>query len=140
MNPLGAKDFSVAGIDPSDKDGVAAIREVPVQGLYMPDRLNAYTVRGETYLVSANEGDAREWGSYVEPVRLKDLGKKGLAPVCADSPAAALRGDADLGRLNVTTASGLSDDGTCYEELYVRGGRAAAARSLSWRCLRSGTR
>ncbi|WP_125777871.1 choice-of-anchor I family protein [Antribacter gilvus] len=126
IRSLGAKDHSVVGqgIDPSDKDGVAAIREVPVQGLYMPDGLTAYSVRGETYLVSANEGDAREWGDYAEPVRVKSLGKKGVPPVCAGSPAAGLLGDADLGRLNVTTASGLSDDGTCYEELYSFGSRS----------------
>ncbi|PFG44544.1 hypothetical protein ATJ88_3271 [Isoptericola jiangsuensis] len=123
---LGATDHSVAGqgIDPSDKDGVADIRTVPVKGLSMPDTIASYEVRGETYLVTANEGDAREWGDYVENARVKDLGKKGLAPVCADSPAVALLGDADLGRLNVTTASGLRADGTCYEQLYSLGGRS----------------
>lgn len=126
LEPLGTKDFSVAGIDPSDKDGTAAIRPVPVRGLYQPDGLAAYRVRGETYLVSANEGDAREWGSYAEPARVKDLGRKGLPPVCAGSPAAGLRGDADLGRLNVTTASGLSDDGSCFAELHAFGGRSFA--------------
>ena len=123
---LGSKDHSVPGqgIDPSDKDGVAAVREVPVRGLYMPDGIASYTSRGETYLVTANEGDAREWGDYVEPARVKDLGDDDLAPVCADSPAAGLLGDADLGRLNVTTASGLRADGSCYEELYAFGGRS----------------
>ncbi len=33
----------------------------------MPDGLNAYRANGQTYLVTANEGDAREWGDYVEP-------------------------------------------------------------------------
>jgi len=123
---LGAKDHSVPGqgIDPSDKDGEAAIREVPVQGLYMPDGITSYSARGTTYLVTANEGDAREWGDYAEPARVKDLGDDGLAPVCADSPAASLLGDADLGRLNVTTASGLSADGSCYEQLYAMGARS----------------
>ncbi|MFE7406464.1 choice-of-anchor I family protein [Isoptericola sp. NPDC057559] len=123
---LGSKDHSVPGqgIDPSDKDGVAAIREVPVHGLYMPDGIASYTSHGRTYLVTANEGDAREWGDYAEPARVKDLGKGGLAPVCADSPAFGLRGDADLGRLTVTTASGLRADGSCYEQLYSFGGRS----------------
>ncbi|MFI2102835.1 choice-of-anchor I family protein [Isoptericola sp. NPDC019693] len=123
---LGSKDHSVPGqgLDPSDKDGGAAVREVPVRGLYMPDGVASYTSRGQTYLVTANEGDAREWGDYVEGARVKDLGDDGLAPVCADSPAAALLGDADLGRLNVSTASGLRADGSCYEELYAFGGRS----------------
>ncbi|AEG45455.1 choice-of-anchor I family protein [Isoptericola variabilis] len=124
--PLGAKDHSLPGngIDPSDRDGRVDIRDVPVKGLYMPDAVAAYSARGTTYLVTANEGDAREWGDYEEPARVKDLGKDGLAPVCADSPAAGLLGDADLGRLNVTTASGLRADGSCYEELYAFGGRS----------------
>ena len=123
---LGSKDHSVPGqgLDPSDKDGEAAVREVPVRGLYMPDGIASYTSRGQTYLVTANEGDAREWGDYAEPARVKDLGDDGLAPVCADSPAAGLLDDADLGRLNVTTASGLRADGSCYEELYAFGGRS----------------
>ncbi|MGN0408437.1 MAG: choice-of-anchor I family protein [Bacteroides sp.] len=36
------------------KDAVAA---------YMPDGISIYTTGGETYLLTANEGDAREWGS-----------------------------------------------------------------------------
>lgn len=62
---LGLKDFSLPGneIDPSDQDGVIALRSVPVKGLYQPDAIAAYEFRGETYLVMANEGDARDNGS-----------------------------------------------------------------------------
>ncbi|MGG5753619.1 choice-of-anchor I family protein [Zafaria sp. Z1313] len=125
--PLGFKDHGAPGqgIDPSDRDGGFDIRTFEgLKGVYMPDGLNAYQAGGQTYLVTANEGDAREWGDYVEPSRVKDLGKGGLAPVCADSPLAALTGDADLGRLNVTTADGLDAAGECYEELYSFGSRS----------------
>lgn len=129
--PLGFVDHSAAGhgIDPSDRDPQGApafdIRTFEgLKGMYLPDGLVAYQAGGETYLVSANEGDAREWGDYEEPARVKDLGDDGLAPICATSPAAALAGDADLGRLNVSTAMGLSDDGSCYEELYAFGSRS----------------
>lgn len=124
--PLGAKDHGVAGqgLDPSDRDGGVAIGTWPVKGLYMPDGINAYAAGGATYLVTANEGDAREWGDYVEPARVKDLGDDGLPPICEDSPLSELTGDSALGRLNVTTASGLSEDGTCYEELYSFGSRS----------------
>lgn len=124
---FGAKDHGLEAnaLDPSDRDGGFELRTVPgLQGLYMPDGIASYSAGGETYLVTANEGDAREWGDYAEPARVKDLGKKGLAPVCADSPLAALTGDTDLGRLNVTTADGLSADGSCYDELYAFGGRS----------------
>ncbi|GAA1055792.1 alkaline phosphatase [Agromyces luteolus] len=129
--PLGFVDHSEPGhgIDPSDRDPQGAptfgIRTFDgLKGMYLPDGLVAYEAAGETYLVTANEGDAREWGDYVEPARVKDLGDDGLAPVCETSPAASLTGDADLGRLNVSTAMGLSEDGTCYEELYAFGSRS----------------
>lgn len=62
---LGTKDFSLPGneIDPSDQDGTIALRSVPVRGLYQPDALAAYSHKGETFLVMANEGDARDNGS-----------------------------------------------------------------------------
>ncbi|GAB2598053.1 choice-of-anchor I family protein [Pseudactinotalea suaedae] len=124
--PLGAKDHMLPGngLDASDRDGGIAILPQPVLGLFMPDTVVSYAVGDETFLVTANEGDAREWGDYVEPARVKDLGEDGLAPICADSPLADLTGDADLGRLNVTTADGLSEDGSCYEQLYSFGARS----------------
>jgi DNA-binding beta-propeller fold protein YncE len=58
---LGAKDFSKPGnqIDPLD-DGVVSFISPAVKGLYMPDSVAAYQVRGKTYVVMANEGDFRE--------------------------------------------------------------------------------
>lgn len=123
---LGWKDHAAVGqgLDPSDRDDAVAIGPWPVRGLYLPDGLSSYSSGGSTYLVSANEGDAREWGDYVEPARVKDLGDDGLPPICEDSPLADLTADDQLGRLNVTTADGLSDDGSCYEELYSFGTRS----------------
>lgn len=94
--------------------------------MYQPDAIGSYTAAGTTYLVTANEGDAREWGDYAEAVRAKDLGSDGRAPVCADSPVAGKLGNADLGRLNVTIENGLDADRGCYEELYSFGGRSFA--------------
>ncbi len=123
--PLGFKDLGAVGngIDPSDRDPEDApnigIRTFDgLKGIYMPDGINAYTAGGQTYLVTANEGDAREWGEYVEPARVKDL------EICADSPFAALTGDEDLGRLNVTTANGFNEAENCYDDLYAYGGRS----------------
>lgn len=126
LHPLGAKDHSKPGngIDTSDRDDAIAIREVPVSGLYLPDGIKSYTSRGRTYLVTANEGDAREWGDYAEPARVKDLGDDGLPPLCADVFDESVTEDVDLGRLTVSTASGLRADGSCYERLYSFGGRS----------------
>jgi hypothetical protein len=62
---LGTKDFSLPGneIDPNDRDGRIELRSAAVQGLYQPDTIAVYQHRGRTYLVMANEGDARDNGS-----------------------------------------------------------------------------
>ncbi len=61
---LGLKDFNLEGneIDPSDRDGRIELRKVPVKGLYQPDTIASYEFKGRTYLVMANEGDARDNG------------------------------------------------------------------------------
>lgn len=119
--PLGFKDHSQQGLglDPSDRDDAVAIASQPVLGVYQPDGISTYTAGDRTYLVTANEGDAREWGDYVEGARVEDL-----PPVCEGSPAAGLTGEADLGRLNITLENGLREDGSCYEQLYAFGGRS----------------
>ena len=63
--PMGFKDHGKDGngIDASDTDLKVDIRTWPgVRGLFLPDAIAAYEVDGKTYLVSANEGDARAWG------------------------------------------------------------------------------
>lgn len=123
--PLGFKDHSVEGngLDASDRDGGIDIRTFEgLKGVYMPDGLNAYTAGGETYLVTANEGDAREWGDYVEASRVKNLAGDGYGPVCENL--SALTADAELGRLNVTIENGFDADAGCYSELYAFGGRS----------------
>ena len=123
--PLGFKDLSVAGngIDPSDRDPRGApttnIRTFPgLFGIYMPDAIASYRSGGATYLVTANEGDARESGDYVESARVGDL------DVCATSPLAAFTANADLGRLNVTTENGFNEAAGCYDALYAFGARS----------------
>ena len=125
--PLGFKDLGVAGqgIDPSDKDGKASIRTVAgLYGMYQPDGIASYQAAGTTYLVTANEGDSRAWGSYTEDVRVKSLAKDGYGPVCASSPLSKLTGDNDLGRLKVTRELGYNATSKCYDKLYSFGGRS----------------
>ena len=58
---LGAKDFSLPEniVDPKDNNAVDFVA-ANAKGLYMPDGVVSYKVRGQTYLVLANEGDFRE--------------------------------------------------------------------------------
>jgi DNA-binding beta-propeller fold protein YncE len=63
--PLGYKDHSLTAnaLDVSDRDNAINIKTwAGVQGMYLPDSMAAYTAGGQTYLVTANEGDARAWG------------------------------------------------------------------------------
>jgi hypothetical protein len=137
--PFGFKDHLLPGseLDVSDQDDEIRLRSWPVYGMYLPDGFAGYRWRGETLLVTANEGDAREWGDYVEPERVRAL--TGETPLCEDSPrlqaflagndlgvttVAQLRDNTNLGRLNVSPEAGLRADGSCYEDLYAFGGRS----------------
>ncbi len=127
IHPLGFKDHGLEqnALDPSDRDAGFDLRTYDgLHGVYMPDAIDAYTAGGQTYLVTANEGDAREWGDYVEAARVKDLADDGHGPVCTDSALAGALGDADLGRLNVTIEEGFDVDAGCYRELYAFGARS----------------
>ena len=41
--------------------------------MYEPDALATFTSRGQTYFVTANEGDARDWPGFAEEVRVGSL-------------------------------------------------------------------
>ena len=129
--PLGLKDHGQAGngLDASDRDPedaptVNITEHEGLKGAYMPDTISTFTSGGTDYLVTANEGDSREWGDFVDAARVKDLGEDGLAPVCETSPLKDKLGDEDLGRLNVITDLGLNEAGDCYEELVAFGARS----------------
>lgn len=60
--PLGFKDHSkpINGLDANDKDQEINIQPHLLKGMYQPDSIASYEVEGETYIVTANEGDARD--------------------------------------------------------------------------------
>jgi len=99
---LGLKDFSLPGneIDPSDRDRRIELRSVPVFGLYQPDTLAMYEHKGRSYLVLANEGDARDNGEgESEDERRGDAGSSSIE----------LTSDGDLARValsNIDSARG----------------------------------
>ena len=45
------------------RDGKAELRTQNLYGAYQPDGIAAVSIKGTTYILTANEGDAREWGS-----------------------------------------------------------------------------
>jgi DNA-binding beta-propeller fold protein YncE len=92
---LGLKDFSLPGnqIDPNDRDGKIELRSVNVKGLYQPDTIATYQVKGRTYLVMANEGDARDNGDFDSEDERRGGAGSGLTK---------LTDDPDLARLNLS--------------------------------------
>ncbi len=122
IHPLGFKDYSLEenAFDASDKDGEINITTWPVQGIYMPDSLASYAVNGTTYLVTANEGDAREYDTFEEEARIEDL----ALDETAFPDAATLQTDDAIGRLKVTTTLGDTDNDGDYDELYSFGARS----------------
>ena len=61
---LGGKPWDSAQLDASNKDkNIGNLQSYAMlEGLYMPDSITSYSVDGNTYIVTANEGDGREYG------------------------------------------------------------------------------
>lgn len=121
--PFGFKNHNTPGngIDASDRDSAINIRNWPVFGMYQPDAIASYTVGSTTYLVTANEGDARDYTGFSEESRVSALT---LDPAVFTT--AACGGDCKandrLGRLTVTRSLGSGPNG--YNALYALGGRS----------------
>jgi hypothetical protein len=127
------------GLDPSDQDdpdgagartNVGRIGNWQVFGAYQPDAIASYTVDGQTYIVTANEGDARDYTGFSEEIRVNSIPVGDFDPIVFPN-AATLRTNAQLGRLNITnqtgrtTADGAGSDATPdYEKLVTFGTRS----------------
>ncbi|WAB84281.1 choice-of-anchor I family protein [Microcella daejeonensis] len=112
---LGSIDRGVVPMTMSDRTAnlTERITVDGIEGLFMPDTIDTYEVGGETYVVTANEGDAREWGDYEEPVRVQDLA---LCDTIDTTNRAA------FDRLEVSIESPQVDD--CYSALHAFGTRS----------------
>jgi DNA-binding beta-propeller fold protein YncE len=126
---LQLKDHGAAGngIDASDRDGGINIQQWDnVKGMPMPDSIGSYEVDGKTYLVTANEGDGREYDEvpagatgtvYSDEIRFKDLPLGGAVT-------AALKADEELGRLTVSSVALDGSTPTTYDEVMSFGTRS----------------
>ena len=112
--PLGYKDHSLAGngLDPSNRDGRINIQAWQgVRGMYQPDAIASYQHRGRIYLVTANEGDARDYDGFSEEARGADLHDEGIV---SDADVPGIDDNALLGRLNSTTEPPFGDTSRLY--------------------------
>ncbi|MEL7145712.1 MAG: choice-of-anchor I family protein [Bacteroidota bacterium] len=144
---LGLKDYSASGneIDPSDEDDEVSFRPVPsgIFGVYQPDALDVFSVGGANYVITANEGDGREyfyeadeatctanggldWDeddgclSWIDEDRLDDIV---LDPTVFPN-AAELQEEANFGRLKVMTTNGDTDGDGDFDQVWSYGARS----------------
>jgi len=116
--------FAGNGLDASDRDNSAIhIASWQVFGMYQPDAIAAYQYQNQTFLITANEGDAREYTGtpgFLEEVRISSLT---LDPIVFPN-AAILRMNANLGRLNVTNTLGNFGGDNDFDALFAFGARS----------------
>jgi hypothetical protein len=120
---LGTKDNSLSGneLDASDRDSAINITNWPIKSFYLPDAIASFEYRDKIFLVTANEGDTRNYTGFNEEIRVGS-GSYNLDPVKFPN-AVDLKQNANLGRLTVTNANGKNKDGN-FEEIYAIGGRS----------------
>ncbi|MCO6492559.1 MAG: choice-of-anchor I family protein [Phaeodactylibacter sp.] len=122
--PLGHKDWSAEGatLDASDRSGDIFLANWPVRGMYQPDAIDYFTAGGRAYLITANEGDPRDYGGFSEEIRVGD--DAAVLDSGAFPDAEYLKEDVLLGRLRVSRAAGDTDGDGDLDELYAFGGRS----------------
>ncbi len=132
IHPLGFKDWSEQGpwagngFDAS-REGPVNIRNWPVFGIFQPDTIRLYEVGGETYILTANEGDARDYDEddwWSEEFQLRRLQ---LDPTAFPN-AAALQAPDQLGQLLVTSTLGVAND--CNPSLTTAEAQAAGYENV----------
>lgn len=121
---FGMKDHSLTrnSLDVSDETDFIFDANWPIYGLYMPDAIAYYEVGGTGYIVTANEGDAREYDTFEEERKIDDNDYT-LDP-SVFSNIDILEMETNLGDIAVTNASGDIDNDGEFEEIHVFGGRS----------------
>lgn len=119
---LGTKNYNTiqTAMDASDRDNSVNIQPWPVKGFYMPDSIAAYEFEGKTYIVTANEGDARDYGGFSEEERVDGLDLD--ASITDAYPS--IQDDTQLGRLKTTTVNGDLDNDGDVDQIFAYGGRS----------------
>ncbi len=108
------------GFDASNKSDDIYIENHPTLGMFQPDAITVLTMDDMDYILTANEGDARDYDGYSEEVRVKDLDLDStIYPNFA-----MLQEDPELGRLKTTTANGDYDMDGYTEQIYSYGARS----------------
>ncbi len=122
IRPLGTIDHSALGfgLDASNSTSGINIANFPIKGMFLPDALDHISILGSTYLVTANEGDTRDYDGFGEEERVRDLVLDSLTFPNREY----LQNSLLLGRLKTTSTLGDTDEDGDYDEIYTFGTRS----------------
>ena len=140
---LGYKDYGRAGnaLDASDRDNVAGLDGTVLRngrgkinirtwgnvlGMYQPDSIASLRVDGIDYVLTANEGDARDYAGFSEEVRMSDMIANGHV---LSAELAAYQAEEALGRLKITSVQGVNNG--VLDTLYSYGARSFSVRDAA---------
>lgn len=139
---LGTKSWAGLNIDIQENDAVSFGQYTGLYGLYQPDTIANFTWKDATFIVTANEGDAREYFfeaadeaactaaggvdfdeddgclAYTDEVKVEDL------TATANSELAMLQATGEADDLRVTSAMGDADGDGEYDAAYAYGARS----------------
>jgi hypothetical protein len=130
IKPLAAKSWasSNAGLDASNSDSAINMQKWNIYGMLQADTIDIYKGSdGKEYLVTANEGDDKEylWGSQCTWTEMKRVKSMIGAGTVTGLTQADLQDDTKLGRIKAglfdQRASPTSGD---YNKIYTMGGRS----------------
>ena len=121
---LGSKDISIPGngMDISDNNGQVLIANWPIKAFYIPDAIANYSVAGTSYLVTANEGDEKEYTGFTERTTVGATTYV-LDPVLFPN-ASVLKQSYNMGRFRVTNLNGNTDADSEFETINSVGTRS----------------
>lgn len=125
--PLGTVDHSLDGngIDPNDKDDAINIHTIDVEGIRMPDAIATVEIKGQTYFLTANEGDDRgDFDEGGDAARVGDILAGDVPGVSIDPDAYSAEQLADLERLTVSIIDGDTDGDGDIDVLHSYGSRS----------------
>ncbi|MBI1315840.1 T9SS type A sorting domain-containing protein [bacterium] len=122
--PMGTKDMNAAGngFDASDRSQAVLLAQWPIKSFYIPDAIATLEQGGVSYLITANEGDEREYAAINERTTVGASGTV-LDPVVFPH-AAVLKEEHNLGRFRISNLHGDTDNDGDYDELYSVGSRS----------------
>nr|UYM80487.1 shell protein 2A [Novocrania anomala] len=128
--PLGYKQWNSLEFDASDRDSNISFSNWPVYGMYQPDTIQYFTHNGEGYIITANEGDAKEYEpadtgipvEWSEETRCRKLINE-LSPSVSQQLKTYLGDDKYLGRLKVSAVDGKDLNGN-YRKFFAYGARS----------------